>query len=475
MSFQICLVSFFCYVIIVPGYFAPAYFLNCYGMKKDMTAGTEGTTILLFAIPIMGANLLQVLYGFADSVIVGNFVNSSALGAIGLTGSMTWLLLTFCTGLGNGTSIAVSQFFGARKEKEIHEVVATSYLLSFVISLALTSACFLLSRVIIYDFLQTPEEMRADSRLYFLIYSGGLIFQMLYNVTYGILRAYGDSRGALLFLLISSLMNVGLDCLFRIVFQWGVAGAAAATVISQAASAAASILYMRKFFPEVFPKPRFLYAWKEKSRLLLRLSVPITFQQMVTALGFTVLQRLVNTFGAASIEGYAAMQKIEQIAHIPSNSFHTAIASFTGQNIGAGQTERVQKGYRVTVGFGVGISAALCVLVLIFDERLLAMFSIAGEAMKRGCEHLDLLMLFIWANTITNITCGFLQGAGDVRIPAASGFVNLGIRLALSYLFAAMGLGYICYFISMPPAWCLTSLFVYLRYRSGKWKKYRIV
>ena len=472
MSFQIYLVSFFCYAIIVPGYFAPAYFLNCYEkvstvyrMKKDMTAGTEGKTILLFAIPIMGANLLQVLYGFADSVIVGNFVNSSALGAIGLTGSMTWLLLTFCTGLGNGTSIAVSQFFGARKEKEIHEVVATSYLLSFVISLALTSACFLL----------TPEEMRADSRLYFLIYSGGLIFQMLYNVTYGILRAYGDSRGALLFLLISSLMNVGLDCLFIIVFQWGVAGAAAATVISQAASAVASILYMRKFFPEVFPKPRFLYAWKEKSRLLLRLSVPITFQQMVTALGFTVLQRLVNTFGAASIEGYAAMQKIEQIAHIPSNSFHTAIASFTGQNIGAGQTERVQKGYRVTVGFGVGISAALCVLVLIFDERLLAMFSIAGEAMKRGCEHLDLLMLFIWANTITNITCGFLQGAGDVRIPAASGFVNLGIRLALSYLFAAMGLGYICYFISMPPAWCLTSLFVYLRYRSGKWKKYRIV
>ena len=472
MSFQIYLVSFFCYAIIVPGYFAPAYFLNCYEkvstvyrMKKDMTAGTEGKTILLFAIPIMGANLLQVLYGFADSVIVGNFVNSSALGAIGLTGSMTWLLLTFCTGLGNGTSIAVSQFFGARKEKEIHEVVATSYLLSFVISLALTSACFL----------QTPEEMRADSRLYFLIYSGGLIFQMLYNVTYGILRAYGDSRGALLFLLISSLMNVGLDCLFIIVFQWGVAGAAAATVISQAASAVASILYMRKFFPEVFPKPRFLYAWKEKSRLLLRLSVPITFQQMVTALGFTVLQRLVNTFGAASIEGYAAMQKIEQIAHIPSNSFHTAIASFTGQNIGAGQTERVQKGYRVTVGFGVGISAALCVLVLIFDERLLAMFSIAGEAMKRGCEHLDLLMLFIWANTITNITCGFLQGAGDVRIPAASGFVNLGIRLALSYLFAAMGLGYICYFISMPPAWCLTSLFVYLRYRSGKWKKYRIV
>ena len=140
---------------------------TAYRMKKDMTAGTEGTTILLFAIPIMGANLLQVLYGFADSVIVGNFVNSSALGAIGLTGSMTWLLLTFCTGLGNGTSIAVSQFFGARKEKEIHEVVATSYLLSFVISLALTSACFLLSRMIIYDFLQTPEEMRATAACIF--------------------------------------------------------------------------------------------------------------------------------------------------------------------------------------------------------------------------------------------------------------------------------------------------------------------
>lgn len=443
-------------------------------MKKDMTQGREWKTILLFSLPMMGANLLQVLYGFVDSVIVGNFVSAQALGAIGLTGSMTWLLLTFCTGLGNGTNIAVSQFFGAKKEREIHEVIASAYLLAVLMSLLITGTCFLLARPVIAGFLQTPVEMQGESICYFLIYSAGILFQMLYNVTYGILRAHGDSRGALLFLLISSVTNVVLDCLFIIVFRWGVVGAAVATVISQAGSALSSMLYLRHYYPDLMPEKKYLSVWRSRFSLLLRLSLPITFQSMVSALGFTVLQRLVNTFGTASIEGYAAMQKIEQLAHIPSNSFHTAIASFVGQNIGAAQTERARRGYRATIRLGVGISAVLCVLVLIFDNTLLGMFHIAGESMVRGCEHLDLLMLFIWTSTITNITCGFLQGAGDVRIPAVSGFVNLGIRLGLSYLFAALGVGYRCYFISMPPAWCITSLFVYLRYRSGKWKNYRI-
>ena len=377
-------------------------------------------------------------------------------------------------GVCNGFAIPLAHKFGAGDYRGLRAFMVNAIYLSAIFAVVMTAVTVVFCRPIL-ELMRTPDNIIDGAYLYIVIIFAGIPATYLYNLISAIIRSMGDSKTPVVFLVISSVMNIALDLVFIINLHLGVAGASLATVISQAASAAASILYMRKLFPEVFPKPRFLYAWKEKSRLLLRLSVPITFQQMVTALGFTVLQRLVNTFGAASIEGYAAMQKIEQIAHIPSNSFHTAIASFTGQNIGAGQTERVQKGYRVTVGFGVGISAALCVLVLIFDERLLAMFSIAGEAMKRGCEHLDLLMLFIWANTITNITCGFLQGAGDVRIPAASGFVNLGIRLALSYLFAAMGLGYICYFISMPPAWCLTSFFVYLRYRSGKWKKYRIV
>lgn len=443
-------------------------------MKKDMTAGPEWSTVLLFSLPMMGASLLQVLYGFVDSVIVGNYVSSTALGAIGLTSAMTWLLNIFCTGLGTGTSIAVAQYFGAKKEREIQEVIASVYPLAVGLSLVISLACFLLAEPLIFGFLQTPEEMRGDSLAYFLIYSGGIVFPLLYNVTYGILRAHGDSKGALIFLLISSLLNVAMDLLFVVVFQWRVAGAAAATVIAQAGSAAASMVYLYRLHPDLIPRRKYLCAWKRKTLLLARLSVPIIFQSAVSALGFIVLQRLVNSFGDPSIEGYAAMQRIEQFAHIPSNSFHAAISSFTGQNIGANKLDRVKRGYRSTVLMGIAISAAIGLLVILLDRSLLGMFNIAGESMRRGKEHLDLLMLFIWVSTTTNITCGFLQGAGDVKIPAASGFVNLGIRLALSYLLAGTAVGFRCVYVSMPPAWVITCLLVVFRCRSGKWKAYRL-
>lgn len=444
-------------------------------MKKNMTSGTEWKTILLFSLPIMGANLLQVLYNLADSVIVGNFISSTALGAVGLTSSMTWLLVNVCTSLGAGVNIASAQFFGAKKETEIRETIAASYLLTAILSVCLIAACFLFARPLIAGFLQAPEEMLADSMTYFLIYSAGIVFQMLYNVTYGILRAHGDSRGALIFLLISAILNVILDCLFIVVFHMGVAGAAIATVIAQAGSAVASMLYLARLFPDLIPSPRYLYAWKKQALLLTRLSVPIALQTAVNSVGFIILQRLINSFGTPSIEGYAAMLKVEQLAHIPSQSFNVAISSFAGQNIGAGKTERARKGYRSTITMGILISIAISAVVLLFDEPLLGIFNITGESLRRGREHLDILMFFIWVSTITNITCGFLQGAGDVRIPAISGFVNLGIRLALSFLLAVTPVAFRCYYVSMPPAWIIASLIVVLRYRSGKWQKYRLV
>lgn len=211
-------------------------------MRRDLTTGQEWSTILIFSLPMMGASLLQVLYNFVDSAIVANFVNSTALGAIGLTSSMTWLLVIFCTGLGSGTSIAIAQYFGANRESGIKKVIAIAFPLAIVLSAAITLTCFFTAKPLIFGFLQAPEEMRSDSLTYFLIYSGGIIFQMLYNVIYGILRAHGDSRGSLLFLLISSILNVVLDCLFVIVLSWGVAGAAIATVIAQAGCAVASAL-----------------------------------------------------------------------------------------------------------------------------------------------------------------------------------------------------------------------------------------
>lgn len=211
--------------------------------------------------------------------------------------------------------------------------------------------------------------MRFDSMAYFLIYSGGIIFQLLYNVTYGILRAHGDSRGALIFLMISAALNIVLDCVFISIFHMGVSGAAAATVIAQAGSAIASFLYLRHIFPDLLPKRRYLYAWKGQGALLMRLSIPIMLQTGVNSIGFLILQRLINSFGAPSIEGYAAMLKVEQLAHIPSQSFNVAISSFAGQNIGAEKLDRARRGYRTTILMGVLISISISIVVLLLTGR----------------------------------------------------------------------------------------------------------
>ncbi len=444
-------------------------------MKKDMTEGREWSSILLFSLPIMGANLLQVLYNLADSVIVGNLISSTALGAVGLTSSMVWLLTAICTSFGAGVNIAVAQYFGAKKENEIQETISAAYVIAVVVSLILTAICFLVARPVIFGFLQAPEEMRFDSVSYYLIYSCGIIFQLFYNVTYGILRAHGDSRGALFFLIISAALNIVMDCTFISVFHWGVSGAAAASVIAQAGSAIASFLYMRHIFPDLMPKRRFLYAWKEQGLLLTRLSIPIMLQNGVNSLGFLVLQRLINSFGAASIEGYAAMLKVEQLAHIPSQSFNVAISSFAGQNIGANKLDRARRGYKSTITMGILISISISIIVLIFDRPLLQIFAISGESLRRAKEHLDILMCFIWVSTINNITCGFLQGAGDVKIPASTSSINLSIRLVLSFLLALTPVGFRCYYVSMPPAWLIACSVVVLRYRSGRWREYRII
>ena len=439
-------------------------------MERDLTKGTEWKTILLFALPIMGSNLLQMFYNLADSIVVGNFVGHTALGAIGVTSSTTWLLLNIVTGIGTGTSIALSQYFGAKKEKDIITTASTSILFSIAVSLLITALCFLFANFIIVDFLGTPAEMYKDCYDYLVIYGSGIIFQMIYNVVYGILRAHGNSKGSLIFLLVASILNIVLDLLFVIVFKWGVKGAAFATIISQAGSAFASVIYMWKLFPHLRFK---LNEWvfdASKLKVILKLAVPIILQSSIIAFGFIILQRLVNSFGPASIEGYVAMNKTEQLLHIPSNAFNSAMSSFTGHNIGAGNKERIRKGYKSTLYMGSIICAALVVFIFIFDETLIGLFNISSDAMIRGVEHLDIVACFMIINTIHNITVGLLQGAGDVKVPAIAGFVNLSIRLLVAYTMATTFINFRSIYLSLPPAWIAAFLITVLRYRSGKWE-----
>lgn len=439
-------------------------------MEKDLTKGKEWKTILLFAIPIMGSNLLQIGYNLADSIIVGNFVSSTALGAIGVTSSTMWLLLNIVTGIGAGTSITLSQYFGAKREKDIESTISTILIFAIITSLCITAFCFIFARLIIWNFLGTPVEMYDDSYSYFVIVGSGMIFQMIYNVVYGILRAHGNSKGSLLFLLVAAILNVVLDLLFVIVFKWGVKGAALATIISQVGSATASVIYMWKLFPHLkFKKHQWVFE-KEKLITVLRLAIPIILQSSIIAFGFILLQRLINSFGPASIEGFVAMNKAEQLLHIPSNAFNVAISNFTGHNIGAKQVDRIKKGYKSTLVMASIACFTMVIFIMFFGRSILSMFNVTDDAMIRGLEHLYVVAAFMIFSTINNITSGLLQGAGDVKPTTIAGFINLSIRLIAAYTMANTFINFRSIYFSLPPAWVTAFLITVIRYRSGKWQ-----
>ena len=294
-------------------------------------------------------------------------------------------------------------------------------------------------------------------------------------MTYGILRAHGDSKGGLIFLFLSSVMNVFLDLLLVAVIPLGVAGAAVATVASQAVSAGASLLYLRKYFPHLWPRSDFFKNCRKEAAQVVRLSVPLIIQSSITAGGFVVLQRLVNSFGPASIQGYAAMQKVEQIAYIPANAFNMAMGSFVGQNIGARMLDRVERGFNATMKMGGVSTIVLAAVVIAFATPVLQMFNISGDALLRGREHLYILMVCSIFNCISSVSSGLLQGAGDVKPPAVAGFVNLLVRVGSAYLMAGTFVDFRSIYVSIPFSWGAMCAINYFRYRSGKWKRYNIV
>lgn len=440
-----------------------------------MTKGDEWRLILAFALPMMATNLLQSAYALADSVILGNFIGPDALGSAGLVATSLWFMQTICQGIGTGVSVLAAQYYGAGRRGDIAHVVGAAYSICAVLGPALTFVCFACARPLVEGFLIAPAELRGMSIAYFTTFSIGITFQMIYNATYGLLRSHGDSRGGLIFLLISSFVNISLDLLFVVRFGWGVRGAAAATVISQACSAGASMIYMARGFPSLRPRIAIGASEREKARTAIRLSMPIIAVHAIYSVGFTILQRLVNSFGAPSIEGFIAMGRIEDFVHVAPNALSSAVSAFAGQNVGAGMPERARAGYIASLKIGGVITIAASILTIVFGSAMLGTFGISGEAMRRGHEHLVLLMCFMMFSMTSTITSGFLQGTGDVRVPMVSGSVNLTIRLGLSFLMAGTFVGFRSVYVSMPPAALAGFAIVVLRYRSGKWRDKSVV
>lgn len=441
-------------------------------MKKDMTVGCDWKLILIFTLPIMAGNLLQQLYATVDGIIVGNFLGEFALSAVGTCAPLMILFLALALGLGAGSGIMISQYFGARKMAEMRLASSTILLFMAGVGLLMTILGISLSPLILKHLLNVPANNGiADmATLYFRIYSIGLFFQFVYNAIAYMLRSIGDSKATLYFLSVSAVTNVVLDLVFVALFHWGVAGAAAATVISQAGCSAVSYLYMIKRAPDLKPDFGGKIFDRNMCLMALRLGVPTAIQQSIVSLGHISMQRLINAFGSASMSAYAASGMIEQFALIPIRGFNNGIATFAGQNVGAKKLDRARTGMKKTQLMAIICCFIIIAVIYSLTPQLLALFNLRGNALARGVEQLRFIAPWYLLFSIYLIIGGMLQGAGDVFFPMLATICALTTRIVVGYV--GVNAGFYTYnaaWAAIPFGWSIALIINTSRYLSGRW------
>ncbi len=445
-------------------------------MVKSLTQGKEWKLILLFTLPLMAGNFLQQLYNAVDGIIVGNFAaaGEDALSAVGTCAPVTMLFIAIAMGMSTGCSILIAQLYGAKRYDDMRQAVSTSLILVGAIGLVLSVVGGVVARWLLAHLLNVPDAFLADATAYFSIYCFGLIFQFIYNIVSFILRALGDSSATLYFLLVSSVTNILLDLLFVAVFHWDVPGVAVATVIAQALSAVVSVIYMFKKHAILrFGKGEFRFH-KDKGLLALKLGIPTTLQQCVISSGHIAIQRIVNDFAITA--GYTAAMRVENFVMIPIFSFNVGLATFTGQNVGAGRLDRVSKGFKVTQGMGLAVCAVVAVAAYFFAAPLVGLFGVEGASMATGVSYIRFVSPWFLVFCVYIIANGVLQGSGDVVFTAVNTISSLVLRCVGAYLLAYLTpLGGAAAWMSLPIGWVYSVFLSLGRYKWGPWRKKAVV
>ena len=440
-------------------------------MVQDMTKGSVARQIIIFAIPLFIGNIFQQLYNMVDAVVVGRFVGKNALAAVGTSFPAMFLLVALVMGLTMGASVVVSQLFGAGDLKKMRRALSTAFIFLLICALSLTLIGILAARSLLL-LLKTPPEIIDDASIYLKIIFAGLLFMFLYNTIAAFLRALGDSRTPLYFLIISSLLNMGLDLLFVLRFKMGVAGVGWATVISQAVSVILCIIYIYKRVELLRLKPRDLIFDRELFALTVRLGIPASIQQTVVSFGMIAVQGLVNSFGSVTMAAYTAAARIDSIAMMPIMNLGLAVSTFTAQNIGAGNLERVRRGYRRTLAMVAACCVATSAVILLFGPKLIELFIDAREVevIAQGNDYITVVSFFYILLGLLFVTNGVLRGSGDMIVSMASTIVNLTVRVIFAYFLSSRAeIGYHGIWWSIPIGWGCGFIVAYTRYRSGKW------
>lgn len=434
-----------------------------------MTEGSIFQKILFFSIPLILGNLLQQLYNTADSIIVGNFVGSNALAAVGASSSMIYLLIAFSQGAAVGAGVIVAQYLGAKDKKSVSDAVHTSLVIAGILGVVLTVAGIVLSRQLLV-WMKTPDEVMEQSVTYFKLYSAGMFFGIVYNMAAGILNAAGNSKRSLLYLAVASFTNIVLDILFIAVMDMGVAGAAIATDISQAVSCILSLSFLMRVKDSYQVSLKKLKIHRQIAGSMIRVGLPTGIQNMVISLSNVLVQTSVNGFGAAAMAGYTAYLKIDGFNILPVMSFSMAVTTFAGQNYGAGNYDRVKKGMYVTLAMGFVYTVLTGALLLTFDDQIMGMFSKDAEVINYGKLAMKYFCPFYFILSILHGLSGALRGVGKSIPPMVVLLLSLcvfrifWIWLVLPHFSTIEGI-YLLY----PVSWALGAVMIIIYACTAKW------
>lgn len=402
---------------------------------KPMTEGSPWKLILKFALPVLAGALLQQLYNTVDTIVVGRFVGEDSLAAVGTTGTVTFMFLAIAMGFSNGNGVLVAQHYGAKDEAKVRRAASTGLLLILGLAVIMTMLGFILAKPIFSAWVDVPKDFLDQTIDYFTIYCIGLVFQFGYNIFSAILRAVGDSAATLYFLLISSVLNIILDLLFVAGLGMGVSGAAIATDISQAASFIAAYIYMTKKYP-IFRFKLADYKWDgNMAKKTVTIGFPMALQLLVVSLGLTFIQRAVNGFGKVMTASFTVGTRIEMYLNLPCNAFQTTLATYTGQNIGAGKMDRVKKGTLQAVFMSVLMSVVIAFFTWNFSGQIISLFGISAEAAVLCDAHIKAISI---VNLILGAYIplfGVFQGAGHGGFPMLVVIVALSLRVFATYTF----------------------------------------
>ena len=420
---------------------------------KDLTQGNELKTIFYFSLPILIGNLFQQLYNVVDSIIVGNYLGKESLAAVGFSYQINFLLVAFSTGISMGASVLISRYFGAKKMNYVKKVIDTGFVFSVVLSVLIAVLGIYFSYTILVSF-RVPEELLFIANDYLKIIFLGVIPTFAYNALTNILRGVGDSKTPTYILIAATFLNIVLDITFIKIFQWGVSGAAIATVISQLFSFIVCMIYMYYHYAEFYIHVNSLqFDWQQLKQSLI-IGLPATLQQVFIGVGFMSIQFLINGFGTDCMAAYTAASKVDSFAEMPALNLGRALTNFTAQNYGANQKDRIIKGGKYTLFMGVGISLLLSVIICLFPTMFLSMFNRDTNVLQIGSGYLRIVSAFYFIFAAMQILNGLLLGYGKPFVPMLGSILSLCLlQVPVAIFLSHTSLRYYGVWIAAPIGW----------------------